>query len=409
MQDSLSLYQLNRQVAQTISQNFRAPVWVTAEIAQLSVASNGHCYMDLVEQDPVTHATLAKARATVWANRWALVRLTFEEGTGQMLTAGIKVLIEVQVTMHEAFGYSLNVLNIDPSYTLGEMQRKRQEIIRRLTEEGIIDANRTLSLPRLPQRLAIISANTAAGYGDFCHQLEHNEWSLKFYTHLFPAAMQGDQTAPSVIRALDQVYQHIELFDAVVIIRGGGAVADLNSFDDYNLAFNVANFPLPIIVGIGHERDKTVLDEVAHTSVKTPTAAAAMLIERLADELGLVMNFQETLLSLLPQRMEHERAQLDRITATVCGSHLRLNQELNTLTLLRQHLSALLSLRLDKEKQQIDFMQRTVQMAQPDNLLKRGFSITRVNGHAVKDASTLHPGDVLETQTAKGKVRSVVK
>ena len=409
MQDSLSLYQLNRQVVQAISQNFRAPIWVTAEIAQLSVASNGHCYMDLIEQDPRTHATLAKARATVWANRWALVRMTFEEGTGQLLTAGIKVLIEVQVTMHEAFGYSLNVLNIDPSYTLGEMQRKRQEIIRRLTEEGIIDANRTLSLPRLTQRLAIISANTAAGYGDFCHQLEHNEWGLRFYTRLFPAAMQGDQTAPSVIRALDQIYRHNELFDAVVIIRGGGAVADLNSFDDYDLACNVANFPLPVIVGIGHERDKTVLDEVAHTSVKTPTAAAALLIERLADELGQVMNLQEAVLTLLPQRMEHERAQLDRYTATVRGSHLRLNQELNTLALLRQHLSALLTMRVDREKQQIDFMQRTVQMAQPDNLLKRGFSITRVNGRAVKDASALRPGDVLETQTAKGSVTSVVK
>ena len=408
MEESLTLYELNRQVSVAVSQHFRLPVWVTAEIAQLSVASNGHCYLDLVEQDPDTRATRAKARATVWANRWAVVRATFEAGTGQMLTAGIKVLVQVQVTMHEAYGYTLNILNIDPSYTLGEMQRKRQEIIRRLTEDGIIDANRSLTLPRLTQRIAIVSANTAAGYGDFCHQLANNEWHLQFYTHIFAAAMQGEQTAPSVIRALDHIYQHAELFDAVVIIRGGGAVSDLNSFDDYELALNVANFPLPVIVGIGHERDSTVLDVVAHTSVKTPTAAAAFLIDRLTNELATLTQLQEMMLDATRGRTERESVRLDRITNAVRDSHLRLGQQLNHLTLLRERLTMLLHSRIEQEQQRTTYLQRAIDMAQPENILRRGFSITRRNGKAIKSAAEVQPGDTLETQTADGTIRSTI-
>lgn len=409
MQEAISLYQLNRQVAQVVTDSFDSPVWVIAEIAQISIPSNGHCYLELIEKHPQTGQTTARARAMIWNNRWWLIRETFEQGTGQHLQSGMKVMISVQVTMHEAYGYSLVIQDIEPAYTVGEMQRKRMEIIQRLSDEGMLEVNRSLPMPTLVQRIAIISANTAAGYGDFCHQLAHNEYGLAFYTHIFPAAMQGDQTAASVIQALDRIYQHQEHFDVVVIIRGGGSVIDLNSFDDYDLALNIANFPLPVIVGIGHERDNTVLDIVAHTSVKTPTAAAAFLIERMANELNHIEELQNRILEMTQGRIERENLRLARMANAVQGTHLRLGQQLNRLTLIEERISMMSRQRITVEGQRLSLIQKTIDMAQPDNILKRGFSITRLNGKAVRDASRLHPGDIVETQTAHGTFTSKVE
>lgn len=409
MQEAISLYQLNRQVAQVVTNSFDSPIWVIAEIAQISIPSNGHCYLELIEKHPQTGQTTARARAMIWNNRWWLIRETFEQGTGQHLQSGMKVMISVQVTMHEAYGYSLVIQDIEPAYTVGEMQRKRMEIIQRLSDEGMLEVNRSLPMPTLVQRIAIISANTAAGYGDFCHQLAHNEYGLAFYTHIFPAAMQGDQTAASVIQALDRIYQHQEHFDVVVIIRGGGSVIDLNSFDDYDLALNIANFPLPVIVGIGHERDNTVLDIVAHTSVKTPTAAAAFLIERMANELNHIEELQNRILEMTQGRIERENLRLARMANAVQGTHLRLGQQLNRLTLIEERISMMSRQRITVEGQRLSLIQKTIDMAQPDNILKRGFSITRLNGKAVRDASRLHPGDIVETQTAHGTFTSKVE
>lgn len=409
MEEALSLYELNRMVALTISENFGTPLWVTAEIASLNVASNGHCYLELIEKNSKTGSTTARAKAMIWANRWWLVKETFEQGTGQMLQAGMKVMVQAMVNMHEAYGYSLVIQNIEPNYTLGEMQRKRMEIIQRLTDEGMIDLNRGIPLTRPTQRIAIISANTAAGYGDFCHQLENNEYGLKFYTHLFPAQMQGEQTEASVIQALNRIYEHQELFDVAVIIRGGGSVVDLNSFDSYELALNIANFPLPVIVGIGHERDNTVLDSVAHLSVKTPTAAAAFLIERMADELSHIDELQNSMLDRTQGRIEREQLLLDHYSNVIQGTHIRLGQQLNQLTLIQERIGLLLHHRMEAERQQLDFAQRTIQMAQPDNILRRGFSITRLNGKAVKEATQVQSGDIIETQTAAGTIRSEVR
>lgn len=409
MEESLSLYELNRMVALTIAENFGTPLWITAEIASLNVASNGHCYLELIEKNPKNGTTTARAKAMVWANRWWLVRETFEKGTGQALQAGMKVMVQVMVNMHEAYGYSLVIQNIEPNYTLGEMQRKRMEIIQRLTDEGMIDMNREVPMPRPIQRIAIVSTNTAAGYGDFCHQLANNEFGLKFYTHLFPAQMQGEQTESSVIEALNKIYEHQELFDVAVIIRGGGSVVDLNSFDSYELAVNIANFPLPVIVGIGHERDNTVLDTVAHLSVKTPTAAAAFLIERMADELSTIEDLQARLLDSSQGRIEREQNRLERFNNVIQGTHIRLGQQLNRLTLIQERIGMLLHNRIETEKQKMDFAQRTIQMAQPDNILKRGFSITRLNGKAVRDASTVKAGDIIETTTAHGSFLSEAK
>jgi len=385
MKNSISLYELNHQIARAVSERFASPVWVTAEIAQLGVASNGHCYLELIEKNANSGATTARCKAIIWANRWPLIKMTFEQGTGgQALAAGIKVLVMAQVTMHEAYGFSLTITDIEPTYTIGEMQRKRQEIIRRLTDEGMIDANRSLPLPRPTQRIAIISADTAAGYGDFCHQLANNEWGLHFYTHLFPAKMQGEQTEKSVIAALDRIYSHYTLFDAVVIIRGGGAVADLNSFDSYELALNIANFPLPVIVGIGHERDSTVLDIVANLSVKTPTAAAAFLIDRMADELSTLENLQNLMADALRDRMEAEQAQLKQFEQTVQGQHLSIGRHLSQLALMRERISMLARMRMEKEAQALDFIDRTIELSKPENILRRGFSITRLNDGNVR-------------------------
>lgn len=408
MEDSISLFELNQQVARTLAAHFSSPLWVTAEIASLNVASNGHCYLELIEKNSRTGATAAKAKAMVWANRWWLLREMFERGTQQPLQAGMKVMVKVLVTMHEAFGYALNIIDIEPNYTLGEMQRRRQEIINQLTEEGMIDMNKSVPMPQLTQRIAIISANTAAGYGDFCHQLQNNDYGICFYTHLFPAQMQGEHTVNSVIQALDSIFTHRDAFDVVVIIRGGGSVIDLNSFDNYELALNIANFPLPVIVGIGHERDSTVLDVVAHLSVKTPTAAAAFLIDRMAEQLSILENLQQQTLDASRGRIEREQIRLEHINNAVQGVRLRLGQQQNYLSLIEERIAMLAKQHIITENQRLTLIQKTIDMAQPDNILSRGFSITRLNGKAVRDASMLKPGDIVETVTSQGKFSSEV-
>lgn len=401
---AITLQQLNQQVASVIHATFDAPVWITAELSDVRVANNGHCYMQLVEKDPKRGTMLAFANAHIWANRWWLIRDSFLQQTGQAFQSGLKVMLLVEVTMHEAYGYSLNILDVDPTYTLGEMARRRLEILAQLKQDGVIDMNRELPFPALPQRIAIISAEGAAGYGDFCHQLHDNEWGLCFYTHLFPAIMQGQQTESSVIGALERIALHEDLFDVVVIIRGGGASADLASFDSYELALNIANFPLPVITGIGHDRDQTVLDHVAHTSVKTPTAAAALLIDALSQQLGALQQLQDTLIENTHGRIEREQLKVHRMINLVRGTHITLGQQINRLTLTGERIRLLTTQRLQNDQQKLAYMERTIQMAQPDNLLKRGFSITRYNGHAVRSVTEVPPGAELQIQTADGVI-----
>lgn len=400
--EAITLQQLNQMVASVINETFAEAVWITAELSDVRVATNGHCYMQLVEKDPKRGTMLAFANAHIWSNRWWLIRDTFLQETGQAFQSGLKVMLQVQVTMHEAYGYSLNILDVDPTYTLGEMARRRQEILKQLQADGVIDMNRELSFPSLPQRIAIISAEGAAGYGDFCHQLHDNEWGLCFYTHLFPAAMQGNQTETSVISALEKIALHQDLFDVVAIIRGGGASADLASFDSYEMALNVANFPLPIITGIGHDRDQTVLDRVAHTSVKTPTAAAALLIDLLSQQLTHIQELQDEVAEQTHGRIERELLQLHRMLNQVRGTHISLGQQLNRLTLIGDRIKMLTTQRVQNDQQKLSYIEKTIQMAQPDNLLKRGFSITRLNGHAVRSASEVPQGAELQIQTADG-------
>ncbi|MEE1233690.1 MAG: exodeoxyribonuclease VII large subunit, partial [Phocaeicola sp.] len=282
----LSLYELNGLVRRSIQACLPDEYWVQAELSDVRSNYSGHCYLELVQKDPKSNSLVAKARGMIWSNVFFRLKSYFEEETGQAFVSGIKVLVKVTVGFHELYGFSLTIIDIDPTYTLGDMARRRKEILNRLDAEGILTLNKELDFPELPQRIAVISSATAAGYGDFCNQLENNIYGFQFFTRLFPAVMQGDKVESSIIAALDAINAEIDNWDAVVIIRGGGATSDLSGFDTYDLAANCAQFPLPIITGIGHERDDTVLDMISHTRVKTPTAAAEFLIARFAEVAG---------------------------------------------------------------------------------------------------------------------------
>lgn len=402
----MTLFELNHQVAEALNEAFPLPIWVEAEISELRLASNGHCYMELIEKGERNGQVIAKARAMIWAYKWYPLSTLFEQTTGQRLCNGLKVLVEVQVQMHEAFGYSLVIQDIDPSFTLGEMERRRREIINRLTQEGMIDMNRELPFPTLPQRIAVISAEGAAGYGDFCHQLINNEWGIRFYIKLFPAAMQGAQTEASIIQALDAIARYQELFDVVVIIRGGGSVSDLSAFDSYELGVNIANFPLPVITGIGHERDHSVCDAVAHTSVKTPTAAASMLIDIMCEQAVCLQDLKQRLISSVQGRMDREQMRLARFTNNIHGTHITLQQQIGKLDVMAERIGMISRQRLVSETQKLQYIERTIHMAQPDNILQRGFSIARYNGKAIKSAEEIPSGAELEIETYNGKLKA---
>ena len=323
MDKRFSLFELNRLVRETIECEMPDEYWVEAELSECR-ETRGHCYMELIEKDEKTATPIAKASAKCWASKWMLVRPYFERTTGQRLVAGMKVLLKVYPQFHEAFGFSWIVTDIDPTYTLGDMARKRQEIIRQLKEEGVFDLQKELSLPLFCQRIAVISSETAAGYGDFCNQLSDNPYGFQFQTWLFPATMQGEGVEQSIISALEKIYSISSLhsplstkFDCVVIIRGGGATSDMSGFDTLALAENVANFPLPIITGIGHERDESILDMVSHMRVKTPTAAAALLIDHLKQVLDTINNSQNTITRSVQQKLSVLNAQLLAVSEAI--------------------------------------------------------------------------------------------
>jgi len=309
----LSLLELNQQIKGTLDDAFATLVWVKAEISEITVNRTGHCYLELVDMDPSGKEVLARARATIWSYSFRMLKPYFETTTGQAFTQGIKILVSAKVEFHPVYGMSLNIRDIDPSYTMGDMARKRREIILQLQEDGVFDMNRELELPFVPQRIAIISSPTAAGLQDFMNQLENNERNIRFYTKLFPAVMQGNETADSVINALEQVYQYEDFFDVVAIIRGGGAQLDLASFDHYELAYHVAQFPIPVITGIGHDKDETVIDLVAHTKMKTPTAVAEFLINGAENFEQLLLDLETRFVDLVQVHLQEEKSYLEQV------------------------------------------------------------------------------------------------
>lgn len=427
---ALTLYELNALVRETLELSMPNAYWVQAELAEVH-ERNGHCYMELVQMSPAKQL-VAKASARCWRNTWQLLRPHFERLTGQQLHAGMSVMLQVYPQFHEAYGFSWIVSDINPEFTMGDMARKRQEIIRQLKEEGVYDLQKELAIPLFAKRIAVISSETAAGYGDFCNQLTDNAYGFQFQTELFPAVMQGEQVESSVIAALDHINERIAAFDVVVIIRGGGATTDLSGFDTLLLAENVANFPLPIITGIGHDRDESVLDMISHTRVKTPTAAAAFLIDHLAQVYERIEDSQRALVNLVKRRMEKEQMRLQRLSSTLpvlfslvktrgnarlerlqtnllAAMQQRIRDSRNNLSTFNAQFAMLHSQFITRQRHRLQLIEEKVRNLDPVLLLNRGYSITLKDGKVVRDASQLKAGDEIETRLKKGNVKSIVK
>ena len=432
MVNHLSLYELNSLVRDVISMSLPDSYWVEAELSEAREGYGGHCYMELIEKDERSNTPIAKAHASCWRNRWMLLKPQFERVTGQRIHAGMKVLLKVHAQFHENYGFSWIVDDIGPTYTMGDMARKRMEIIQTLKEEGVFDLQKELKLPMFCQRIAVISSATAAGYGDFCNQLADNGYGLQFTTALFAATMQGEGVEQSVISALNRINEEWENWDCVVIIRGGGATSDLSGFDTLALAENVANFPLPIITGIGHERDESVLDMISFQRVKTPTAAAAFLVDHLTEVYARIEDAQEAIVNYVKRRLQVERMKFERLSTQIptlfslvkVRQSNRLDQLLNRLKvkaeripadglhrleMLEARLKEPVARKLERELHRIDMLSQRAIAQDPERLLSRGYSITLKDGKSIKDASQLKAGDEIETRFAKGVAKAVVK
>jgi len=451
--NSLTLLELHTRIKESFRKTFPSAIWITSEISEMHDNRSGHCYLQLAEKDKTGEKILATSRATIWSSNYMMIKTQFGNITRRPLTAGLKVMFKVEVVFHVLYGYSLNVIAVDPSYTLGDIERRRREIIERLTNEGVIDMNKLIPFPDLPKNIAVISSQTAAGYGDFMEHIQNNTFGYKFNVKLFPAIMQGDNTRGSVIAALDSINEYVDFFDVVVIIRGGGSQTDLSYFDDYEIALNIAQFPLPIISGIGHERDVSIVDLVANLRVKTPTAAAILLINRFQIQDNLLSdygsrlkesvetltekeyNFQnnkiilikhlfsallskhKTSLVLLSQKSSYG------VQALIKGQDISLssyfadlkNLTSNKINIENMNFSHII---LDIKKQSnfifasssslLEIAETKMKYANPDIILKRGFSITRVNGKAIASISNLKLGDNIETKFSDGNAISEI-
>ena len=429
--ESVSLLQLQRLVASLVQRPETQNVWVTAELSDVAVRG-GHCYMELLQKDD-RGLQVAKARGVIWASLYPSIDSQFYAATGQRFASGLKVMLRVSASMHPVYGFSLVVSAVNPEYTLGDLLQRRREILERLKREGILNLNRELKWATpVPQRIAVISAAGAAGYGDFMNQLHTNPSHLRFVTRLFPAIMQGNSAPPSIIAALDQVTAEADQWDCVVIIRGGGATSDLQAFEDYDLAANVAQFPLPVVIGIGHERDITVLDYIANTRLKTPTAVAEWLIAQGESALTWLQNTGQRILQIASQRISGNKEQLAhaegllpvlaqgaversltklrKAAATLDSvSSRRIQPQLTRLQMIADSIPVSALRAIERQRQLLDSRAELLEALSPHATLARGYSITRVNGRAVTDASQVKPGEVLETTLANGTLRSVAE
>ncbi len=406
---AMTLLELNGMVRTTLERGMRDEYWVEAELAEAR-ETRGHCYMELVQKDSLSNTPVAKASAKCWKQTWMLMQPYFERATGQPLRAGMKVLLRVYPNFHEAYGFSWIVTDIDPTFTVGDLARRRQEIIAALKAQGIFDMNRQLELPMFAQRIAVISSQTAAGYGDFCNQLNDNPYGFRFHATLFPAMMQGEGVEQSVIAALERIYEEVDNYDCVVIIRGGGATSDMSGFDTLALAENVAQFPLPVITGIGHDRDESVLDMVACIRVKTPTAAAAYLVSHLLKVSDLIDNMNERMVRCATMLIEMQKMRLARLSERLPSvfSLVKVKREAH-LDALNSRLITSVRQFFDRQAHRLDMLGQRAAALDPKLLLSRGYSITIHNGKAVRDKDTLKPGDEIETIFEKGTVKSIVK
>ncbi len=427
---AISLYELNGIVREILECSMDETYWITAELSEVRVSAKGHCFLELVEKKDNSPTPLAKARAVIMSYLYPMIKMTFEEATNQPFCPGLKVQLNVEISFNEVYGYSLVVKDIDPSYTMGSLARRRQEILNQLNADGVIDMNKTLILPRPLQRIAVISSATAAGYEDFCNQLDNNTQGFRFTHKLFAATMQGAETPISIINALDTIASEFDLWDVVIIIRGGGAVSDLTGFEDYTLASCCAQFPLPIITGIGHERDTTVLDFVANTHLKTPTAVATFLIERMVHEAEIIKNAETRIMYKIRQGVQRSELQLANYITSFNNKALNISRKReNWLSvtferMCQQAKSAVraqllqlppkdklqsLALRYtESQRKRLEEAEKTIGLCDPARVLQLGYSITRYNGHVVTKPQELPAGTPLVTTLAGGEIHSIV-
>ena len=448
-----TLAELQQEIKESLSESFPFAVWIVAEINTLTRHRSGHCYMELVQKSKTSNSIIAQARATVWANKFSFISAYFESETDRELAVGMNVMLQVTITYHEVYGMSLNVLGINPTYTIGDVERAKKEIIDRLINEGVFDMNKTQTLPAVIQNIAVISSSTAAGYGDFVNHLETNMHGYHINITLLEAAMQGEQTEISVLDALNRIGDEYENYDAVAIIRGGGSKNDLSWFDNYNIAYMVTQFPLPVISGIGHERDESIVDMVAHTRMKTPTAVANFIIDYNAqfeeqvdstssEIFGIAKEFlmsSEMYLNNMTMsimkvrtRLSKDTERCDRIMSEIrTGLNVRMKEEELKLNMIgnkletspkrliseqESHLNGIKELisrttkhRIEKANEKLSFLEHRLTLNDPRTILKRGYSITRINGKVVTNDLETNEGDIMETLLYDGKVTSVVK
>lgn len=430
-EQTLTLYELNRLVAEVISIEMPEQYWVEAEISELREV-RGHCYLELVQKSDLSATPVARASAKCWKNTWIKIYPKFVRITGQSLHVGMKVMLRVYPNFHEAFGFSWIVTDINPEFSLGDIARRRKEIIQKLHEEGIFDLQKSLMLSMFAQRIAIISSAGAAGYDDFCNQLENNQYGFSFSPTLFSATMQGENVEESVVQALNLINDSEGGFDAVVIIRGGGATSDLSGFDTLRLAENVANFPIPIVTGIGHNRDESIIDMVAFASVKTPTAAAAFLIDNLAQTWERLDKAANAIHVNANRKMEYEKLRLNKASTSLQSEvsialmrqrtwiesiQKELSHKAEALVAEKKHqterlatmLSILAPQTITNHRHRLNLLEKRAEALNPTLLLRRGYSITLKDGKAIKDASTLKKGDKVETKVANGSFKSTVE
>ncbi len=403
-----SLSELLGQVKGALEKELPDHYWVIAEIMELR--ENRHCYLELIEKSEENDSLLAKVRATIWASRYDMLRPFFEASTGSPLKSGIKILCKASVEFHPLYGLSLNITDIDPSYTLGDLARKKQEVIQRLRKEGVFDMNRELLFPLVPQRIAVISSETAAGYGDFSESILHNSHGFHFHTTLFPAVMQGDEAPASISSAMEKIYESESDFDCVVMIRGGGSKADLESFNHYDLAYFITQFPLPVITGIGHERDESVADMVAHHGLKTPTAVAEFLVDQLLAFEFRLSALADRLSTSVRNRVQGDLSRLERYQGDIMHlSRGLLQKQSEQLRQIRERFQRELSIQMDKKGDYLALLEKRTELVDPRNILLRGYSMTLIEGKALRSIRNIKPGSLLETRLHDGSIISKVE
>ena len=407
-EQSLTLLDLQRMVRATLESRFRDPLWISAEISELKVNRSGHCYLNLVEKGATDGAPRTEARAVIWRSAYLPMASMFEAATGTTLRAGLRVLVRVVVSYHEVYGFSLQIIDLDPRFTLGEVERRRRETIARLQQDGVWDMNRELSLPRPTLRIAIVSSDTAAGYQDFMNELRRN--SYRFETTLFRSLMQGDAAEESVINALNEIAARESDFDVVAIIRGGGSTSDLALFDSYLIASYVAQFPLPIFSGIGHDKDISVVDMVAHTSLKTPTAVATKLVEMADYEMNIVENLAADITLLVENRVQNEAIRIYTLGTDIERHAISItNTQVNRIDLIKSELHSRIEYILSTEERRIDNAKRTLESYSIDNILRLGFAVARNQDGAIRSIANTHIGESIDIELIDGTVGAEIK